>query len=110
MNGEQLLGIAAIVSALAGPVSLYMIARLSHQLSRASDANLAATDAVMAEVTPNNGLTNGETVDASLTKLIQLEERSDRSERDIEHMEAMAERDPELADKEAAEEAAEEEA
>ncbi|MDP9192312.1 MAG: hypothetical protein M3P06_11495 [Acidobacteriota bacterium] len=104
MSGEQLLGIAAIIGAVASPFSLYMIARLSHQLAQASNANLAATARVKAEVTPNNGLTNGETVDATLTKLIQMEPRDERSARDDEHMEAMSDIDPALAKKEAEEE------
>lgn len=91
MNGEQLLGVAAIVSALAGPVSLYMIARLSAQVKHASADNLEATAGVKREVTPNNGLTNGETVDALLTAVIQKKPEAARSEREDEHMEVMTE-------------------
>ena len=56
--------------------------------------------AVHAEVKPNNGLTAGETVDAILTKQIQLEPKIDRSLADASHMASMAANDPAIASQE----------
>lgn len=95
--GETLTGLGFLLTGAAAAYTAYRTNRAVKEVKK-------DVQAVKDEVTPNNGLTNGETGDAILTKLIQAEDRQTaepRSERDAEHMEAMADADPELAEREA---------
>lgn len=82
MSGEQLLGIAAIISAFAGPVSLYMIARLSSQVAK-----------VQKNIATGNDLDAGPILDKLYSGLIEAKEPGNRTAGEDEHMQTMADND-----------------
>lgn len=108
MDSNTALVLGALITAVPTTITALGIYRqntktdaVSEQLAKASIDNLARTQvgndgiaAIKHEVTPNNGLTNGETIDAIRTTQILAVSPELRTPEQTEHMTSMADNNP----------------
>lgn len=69
-TGDQLLGIAAVITAIGVITGQYFTALAAHRAQKASEANAAKIDDVHDAVRTTNGATIGELLEATETRRI----------------------------------------